>query len=184
MRKVTMRATRRLLAALLLVRTAAPAAAQAGSTFTGPERLYSVQLPAGWRTRVDPSPEGPIATLTNGTAYVNVLAGRVDLTRTAPALRSAMLEEGSKGYFQGWIASLRDVARVQTRPMVRTRAFGYPALRLDVTYRRGDAHDPRTGYALWVQGDRASYFIVATAPSAAFAAASRVVAALRLDGAR
>jgi len=179
-----MRGTIRLLAALLLARVAAPAAAQAGTPFTGPERLYTVRLPAGWRSRVDPSPEGPIATLTDGTAYVNVLAGRVDLTRTTPALRSAMLEEGSKGYFQGWLASLRDVARVRARPVVRTRAFGYPALRLDVTYLRGDARDPRTGYALWVQGDRASYFIVATAPAAAFAPADRLVAALRLDGAR
>ena len=87
-------------------------------------------------------------------------------------------------YFRGWLAALRNAARVQARPVGHARAFGYPSLRLDVTYRRGDARDPRTGYALFVQGNHATYFITATAPAAAFPAADRLVRALRLDGAR
>jgi hypothetical protein len=86
--------------------------------------------------------------------------------------------------FRGWLAALRNAARVQARPVGHARAFGYPSLRLDVTYRRGDARDPRTGYALFVQGNHATYFITATAPAAAFPAADRLVRALRLDGAR
>jgi hypothetical protein len=162
----------------------APAAAQGATTFVGPERLFTVVVPAGWQSRVEPSPEGPITWFTDGTAYVSVMGGRVDVTGVTPQLRARFLEEGSQPYFSGWLGALRDLGRVQTRPVAHTRAFGYPALRLDVTYRRGDARDPRTGYALYVQGDRATYFITATAPSRAFPAADRLVAALRLEGAR
>jgi hypothetical protein len=179
MRRITL-----FLLASLLVRPAAPAAAQQGTPFVGPDRLFSVVVPAGWQTRVEPSPEGPITWLTDGTAYVSVMGGRVDMTRVAPQLRARLLEEGSQPYFRGWLDAVRNVGRVQARPVTRTRAFGHPALRLDVTYRRGDARDPRTGYALFVQGDRATYFITATAPARAFPAADRLVAALRLGGAR
>ncbi|HEX2210376.1 MAG TPA: hypothetical protein VHG93_22045 [Longimicrobium sp.] len=179
-----MRRTTLFLLAFLLALPGAPAAAQGGTAFVGPERLFTVIVPHGWRARVDPSPEGPITWLTDGTAYVTVMGGRVDVTRVAPRLRARFLEEGSQPYFRGWLDALRDLGRVQARPVARTRAFGYPALRLDVTYRRGDARDPRTGYALYVQGDRATYFITATAPARAFPAADRLVAALRLEGAR
>jgi hypothetical protein len=162
----------------------APAVAQGANPFVGPDRLFTVMLPAGWRSRVDASPEGPITWFTDSTAYVSVMAGRVDVTRVTPQLRARFLEEGSEPYFRGWLDALRDVGRVQARPVVRTRAFGYPALRLDVTYRRGDARDPRTGYALFVQGDRATYFITAIGPARTFSAADRLVAALRLGGAR
>ncbi len=163
---------------------AAPATAQEADTFVGPERLFTAIVPAGWQSRVEPSPEGPITWFTDGTAYVSVMGGRVDATGVTPQLRARHLEEGSEPYFRGWLDALRGVGRVQARPVEHTRAFGYPALRLDVTYRRGDAHDPRTGYALFVQGDRATYFITATAPDRAFPAADRLVTALRLEGAR
>jgi hypothetical protein len=179
-----MRPTALFLLAFLLALPGAPAAAQEPSTFVGPERLFTVIVPAGWRSRVEPSPEGPITWFTDGTAYVSVMGGRVNVARAEPRLRARLLEEGSQPYFHGWLSALRDVGRVQARPVARTRAFGYPALRLDVTYRRGDARDPRTGYALFVQGDRATYFITATAPARAFPAADRLVAALRLGGAR
>lgn len=163
----------------------APAAAAQGTTpFVGPEQLFTATVPAGWRSQVEPSPEGPITWFTDGTAYVSVMGGRVDVTSAPPQLRARHLEEGSQPYFRGWLDALRGMGRVQTRPVASTRAFGYPALRLDVTYRRGDARDPRTGYALFVQGDRATYFITATGPTRTFAAADGLVAALRLEGAR
>lgn len=162
----------------------APAAAQGADTFVGPERLFTAIIPAGWRSQVEPSPGGPITWFTDGTAYVSVMGGRVDVTHATPQLRARYLEEGSQPYFRGWLDALREVGRVQARPVAHTRAFGYPALRLDVTYRRGDARDPRTGYALFVQGDSATYFITATGPARTFPAADRLVAALRLGGAR
>lgn len=180
-----------LLAALLALSSCArdepaprPGSAAGGaSTFEDAEGLFSASLPAGWRSQVDSTAEGPITTFTDGTAYVSVMAGRVDLTAVAPQLRARVLEEGAQPYFQGWLNALRGMARVQARPVVQTRAFGVPGLRLNVAYRRRGVRGPRTGYALFVQGNRAVYFITATAPSRAFPAADRVVAALRLGGA-
>ena len=179
-----MRRTTLFLLAFFLALPGAPAAAQEASAFVGPERLFTLTVPAGWRSRVEPSPEGPITWFTDGAAYVSVMGGRVDVRRVTPQRRARLLEEGSQPYFRGGLDALRGVGRVRARPVARTRAFGYPALRLDVTYRRGDARDPRTGYALFVQGDRATYFITATAPARAFPAADRLVASLRLGGAQ
>jgi hypothetical protein len=181
-----MRRTLTFLPVVLLALSATPPRAQqpAGTPFVGPERLFSVRLPAGWSARTEASPEGPITWLTGENAVVSVMAARVPAPRRDPRLLDRLLADGGQVYFQGWLGALRGIGRVQARPVTRTRVFGYPALRLDVTYRRGDARDPRTGYALYALGDNTSYFITASAPARSFPAADRVVTALRPGGGR
>ena len=178
-----MRRTLAFLHAVLLAGCITPAAAQpAGTPFVGPGRLFSVRLPAGWSARTEPSPEGPITWLTGESAVVSVMAARVPGAPPDPRLRDRLLVDLSQPYFQGWLGALRRVGRVQARPVTRTRLFGHPALRLDVTYLRNDARGPRTGYALFTLGDNTPYFITASAPVRSLPAANHVVEALRPGG--
>jgi hypothetical protein len=175
-----------LLPALVAAAAHTGAAAQpAPRPFVGPDRLFTLAIPLGWAVQTSPTPEGPITWLASGRANVTVMAWRLPRTRAAAPVET-LLEGLAQPYLDGWLRALRDKGPVRARPVTHTRFLGYPALRLDVTYWKHDADDPRTGYALFALGGGASYFVTANARAGApgIAAADAIVATLRPGGGR
>lgn len=82
-------------------------------------------------------------------ANLSIMTTDGNLPGTISAERGSHLRvEGSKPFFQGWINGLKEQARVEgTGNIYPTQFAGFDALRMDVTYYRDDADDPRQGYS-------------------------------------
>lgn len=97
-------------------------------------------------------------------------------------LQSHMLVEGSKPFFQGWLNGLKEQARVEgTGDIYPTRWGNFNALRMDVTYYRGDADDPRQGYCIFLNGDKTIFFISVTGSRSRFKELEEVISTIRIE---
>jgi len=145
-----------------------------------PDRRFTLQLPAGWTVerKVDANGWLTVARSENPVAKLIILANPLPSLEGEPAdLRDRQLGEMARTVFPGWIKSLEDQGRVEIlRRAYRVKVRGMDALRLDVRYFLGDAHDPRQAQALFLFSRRSSFFLVSSAERAGLAAEDKVLA--------
>jgi hypothetical protein len=148
--------------------------------YRDPDRRFMLQLPAGWTVerKVDANGWLTFAQSKNPVAKLIVLANPLPSLEGEPAdLRDRQLVEMARAVFPGWIKSLEDQGRVEIlRRAHRVKVRGMDAMRLDVLYFLGDAHDPRQAQALFLFSRRSSFFLVSSAERAGHAAGEKVLA--------
>lgn len=175
----------RLAVAILLIPALTVAAQVSARNYRDPAGAFTIKLRSGWeakRERADDSWN----TVISSDKYVGKLA--ILTIRAAPEsgtsdeLRSRMLVGASKPFFDGWLASLKEQARVERASRVyKTSVAGVDALRMDVTYYRGDGNDPRTGYAVYCFGDKNTFFISLTGNETGVAALERILSTIEIE---
>ena len=175
----------RLAVAILLIPALTVVAQTSAKTYRDPAGAFTIKLRRGWeakRERADDSWN----TVISSDEYVGKLA--ILTIRAAPKsgasddLKSRMLVGSSKPFFDGWLASLKEQARVERASRVyKTSVAGVDALRMDVTYRRGDGNDPRTGYAVYFFGDKNTFFISLTGNETGVTAMERILATIEIE---
>ncbi len=179
-----MRATK-LFAALLLLSTLNTAAQVRTRTYRDPAGAFTIKLRDGWeatRERADDSWN----TIISSDRHVGKLA--ILTIQAAPQagasdeLRSRMLVGSSQPFFEGWLNGLKGQARVEKKSIVyRTTVGGLDALRMDVTYYRGDSNAPRIGYAAYLLGRKNTFFISLTGSETGVAALERILSTIEIE---
>jgi hypothetical protein len=154
--------------------------------YAAPDGAFSVKLPHGWEVKREEDGESYMTVFTSGeyrAANLSILTGDTGLIKTAPTdLQDYTLTDASQGPFQGWLDGLKEQARVESSGKVyRTRVDGIDALRLDVTYYRGDGDDPRKGYALFLIGQKKTFFISLTGARPGFAELEKIISTLDIE---
>jgi hypothetical protein len=116
-------------------------------------------------------------------ANLSIMTIKGGAEKTASAeLKSHRLVEGSKPYFQGWINGLKEQARVEgTGNIYPVRFANFEALRMDVTYYKGDANDPRQGYSVFLFGDKTTFFISLTGSQSRFKELEAIISTIRVE---
>lgn len=146
---------------------------------------FAVSIPEDWRVEREERNGAYMTTIRpnpNRAANLSILTVKAAPAETDSAeLRSFMLTEGSKPFFRGWVEGLREQARVEGRGEVEpTQLDNSNALRMDITYYRGDADDPRLGRGIYLIGDKATFFVSMTASRSGFRELEEIVATLRI----
>jgi len=171
--------------ALLLILALTTAAQVGARTYRDPEGAFTIELPAGWGAEREQAGDS-WNTVISSDKHAGKLA--ILSIRAAPEagvsdeLRSRMLVGSSQPFFEGWLKSLKGQARVEkTGKVYRTTVGGVEALRMDVTYYRGDENDPRTGYAAYLFGRTNTLFISLTGSGPGVAALERLLATIKIE---
>jgi hypothetical protein len=147
---------------------------------------FSIKVPDGWAVEREEK-DGAYMTVIRPTrqrpANISILTIKAARARTDPAeLQSRTLVESSQPFFRGWFDGLAEQARVEDRSDVYpTRFANLNALRLDVTYYRDDADDPRRGYAVYLIGDRTTCFITLTAGRSQLKELEEILSTIRIE---
>lgn len=154
--------------------------------YTAPDNSFALKIPGGWKLQREEK-DGAYITVIRPGQYgaVNLAIMTIKATgsSSAPAeLKSHLLVESSKPFFQGWIDGLKEQTRVEgTGDIYPTRFAGFDALRMDVTYYRNDGDDPRRGYSLYLRGDTTIFFISATGSQSRFKELEEIIATIHLE---
>jgi hypothetical protein len=154
--------------------------------YTDPDDSFAVDIPAGWqveRSEHDGAYMTVIRPDQRRADNVSIMTIKAAAAATDPAeLKSFMLTESSKPFFENWLDGLREQARVEgTGEVEPVRFDNLSALRMDVTYYRGDADDPRRGRCVFLLGSRTTFFICLTASSSRFKALEDVTSTLQVE---
>jgi hypothetical protein len=179
-----MRATK-LFAALLLLAMLGNAAQVRTRTYRDPAGAFTIKLGDGWeaaRERADDSWN----TIISSEKHVGKLAiltiKAAPPAGTSDELKSRMLVGSSQPFFDGWLGGLKEQARVEKSSRVyRTTVGGLDAVRMDVTYYRGDRNDPRTGYAAYLLGRKNTFFISLTGSETGVAALEKILSTIEIE---
>jgi hypothetical protein len=169
------------------VKTAANRGDVRTKVYRDPDGDFAVNIPEDWRVEREEKKNGAYMTTIrpdpNRAANLSILTDKAAPTETDSAeLRSFMLTEGSKPFFRGWVEGLREQARVEGRGVVEpTRLDDTNALRMDITYYRNDADDPRQGRGIYLIGDKTTFFISMTANRSRFGELEEIVNTLRVE---
>lgn len=155
--------------------------------YSDPDGDFSIQIPDGWTvereeldgafmTVIHPQQQQRAANLSIMTIKV------VPPPNDSAELQSNMLVESSRPFFSGWLDGLAEQAKVKDASEgYRTRFDKFNALRLDVTYHRDDAEDPRRGYGIYFIGDRTTFFLTLTAGRSQFKALEEILSTVRIE---
>jgi hypothetical protein len=161
--------------------------AAAGSRdYTDPDRAFSIKVPDGWKVEREEK-DGAYMTVLRSDEYraanLSILTANVAPAKTASAdLQDYTLTEAGKPFFQGWVDGLKEQAHVEGLGEVYgTRVDNFAALRLDITYYRGDGDDPRKGYGLFLYGRRTTFFISLTGSRLGFAELEKIISTLNIE---
>jgi hypothetical protein len=154
--------------------------------YTAPDNAFAINIPAEWQVEREEN-DGAYMTMIRPAEQraANLSIMTID---AAPAetdsaeLQSYTLTEAGEPFFRGWVEGLREQARVEGEGDVRpTRFANTSALRMDVTYYRGDADDPRRGRAIFLIGEDTTFFVSLTASSQLFGELEEIVSTLRIE---
>jgi len=168
-------------------RVSAPvnSAAVSSRDYRAPDNTFAIKIPDGWRLERDEKDEAVMTVIRSDqyrAANLSIMTINGALPKTAAELRSHMLVEGSKPFFQGWIDGLKDQARVEgTGNIYPTRFASFDALRMDITYYRNDADDPREGYSVFLTGDRTTVFISLTGSRSRIRELEKIISTMRIE---
>jgi hypothetical protein len=154
--------------------------------YADPDDAFAVNIPAGWQVEREEHDGASMTAIRPGHHRAHNIA--IMTVKAAPAptdsaeLKSFTLTDSSKPFFKGWLEGLREQARVEgTGEVYPTRFDNSSALRMDVTYYRGDADDPRQGRCVYLIGKRTTFFICLTASSSRFGELEEVTSTLRIE---
>lgn len=156
------------------------------SDYSDPDGAFAIKIPDGWRVEREEK-DGAYMTVIrperHGAANLSIMTIKTAPAGAAPAgLRSHMLLEGSKPFFQGWLNGLREQARVEgTGEIKPTRLDKFDAVFMEVTYYRGDADDPREGYCVFLSGEKTTFFISLTGSRPRFEELKEIISTLRIE---
>ena len=167
--------------------TAMPEAANA-KVYKDPDGAYSVQVPDGWSVQRDLREAGWM-TIISSQAHVAklvILAEPIPPHDDASSdLQEHFLRELGQPMFNGWFESLKAETKINdVRKVYKTEFNGFPALRMDVVYNKGDKHDPRTSCAIYFLSRRTSFFLVPSGDQGGFKEAYGVLSSLRVEPGR
>ena len=165
--------------------------------YTDPDDAFAIDLPEGWKAERQLNSEPWIGLVSStGKASSTVIssdnykaAKLVIFTmpqgsmKDAPAdLKENYLTELGKPLFTGWLAGLKEDARVEKASKVyKTRLNAVEALRMDVTYYRGDEYDPRTGYGAVLLGNYTGFYIMLSGNYDGVEALEEIFSTLRIE---
>lgn len=154
--------------------------------YNDPDNAFAIKIPGGWRVERNEE-DGAYMTVIrpdqSRAANLSIMTINGAPTKTDPAeLKSHTLAEASKPFFQGWINGLREQARVEgTGNVYPTQFVNFDALRMDVTYYKGDADDPRQGYTVFLFTDKTTFFISLTGSQSRFKELEEIISTLRIE---
>lgn len=154
--------------------------------YSDPDHAFTVRIPGGWRIEREEK-DGAYMTVIRPEQYraanISILTIKAAPGTTGPPeLKSHMLVESSKPFFQGWINGLREQARVEvTRGVHPTRLDKFDALGLEVDYYRGDADDPRKGHCVFLIGDKTTFFIALTGSLTRFEEMEEIISTASIE---
>lgn len=101
----------------------------------------------------------------------------VDVTQ----LQRRLLEELCRPFFRGHVDALREAGRLETSGKVnRTMALGRDAMRSDFTFYPKKDGKRRLGFAVYLHGDRTSYFFAVTSNDQEYPAAAQMFEATEI----
>lgn len=154
--------------------------------YRDPNGDLSIKIPDGWtvmREELDGAHMTVIRPEQQSAANLSIMTIKAAPLRTDSAeLQSHMLVESSRPFFRGWVDALVKQARVEDRSDVYpTRFANLNALRLDVTYYRDDAEDPRRGYGIYLIGERTTFFLTLTAGRSQFKELEEILSTVRIE---
>jgi hypothetical protein len=154
--------------------------------YSAPDDSFTVNIPAGWQVERSEHDGAYMTVIRSGqqrAENVSIMTFEVPPAATDPAeLKSFELIEISKPFFKNWLEGLSEQARVEgTGEIEPTRFDSLSALRMNVTYYRGDANDPRRGRCIFLLGSKTAFFICLTASSSRFGALEDVTSTLRVE---
>jgi hypothetical protein len=165
---------------------ASPPGGVGSRDYKDPDGAFAVKVPGGWKVEREDK-DGAYLTVIRHEQYraanLSILTIPGASAKNAPAdLQPHVLADSSRPFFQGWIGGLKEQARVEgTGDVYPTQFKNFRAMRLDVTYYRGDADDPRSGYAIFFYGDKTSYFISLTGSRSGFKELEEIISTLRIE---
>jgi hypothetical protein len=154
--------------------------------YLAPDRAFVIKIPGDWKLERDEK-DGAFMTSIRpaGEHAANLSIMTINGALTKPdsaGLKSHMLVETSKPFFQGWMNGLKEQARVEgTGQIYPTRFADFDALRMDVTYYRDDPDDPRRGYCVFLLGDKTTFFISLTGSKSRFKELEKIISTIRLE---
>jgi hypothetical protein len=166
-----------------------PAGERAGGgakNYSDPDDAFTIEIPPGWKVEREEK-DGAYMTIIRPEQYsaANLSIMTINVAQpknTSADLQSYMLSESSRPFFQGWINGLKEQARVEgTGEIYPTEFANVSAMRMDVTYYRNDADDPREGYSLFLNGDKTTFFISLTGSRARFNELKEIISTLRIE---
>jgi hypothetical protein len=135
--------------------------------YRAPDGTFAIKIPDDWKLERNAQDDAWI-TLIDSNKYsaaklVIMTAGIPPMADDPPDLKSLKLSGLAEPFFKGWVGAINEQARVEgTGNIYKTRFRNADALRMDVSYYRGDKDDPRTGYGLFLFGKKSLFFITLT----------------------
>jgi hypothetical protein len=154
-------------------------------TYRDPAGAFTLQLRNGWEAKREKADDS-WNTIISSDKHVGKLA-LLTIRAAPPAgtsdeLKSRMLVGSSQPFFEGWLNGLKEQARVERASRVyKTTIGGRDALKMDITYYRGDRNDPRTGYAAYLFGRKNTFFISLTGSATGVSALERVLSTFEIE---
>lgn len=159
--------------------------------YADPGGAFSIEIPGGWKVERQEARgahmNGAHMTVVTSEEYCAANLSIMTL-KDAPAktdsadLQDYTLTEGSKLFFRSWVDGLKEQARVEGAGKVyRTRVDNVNALRMDITYYRGDADDPHKGYGLFLIGSKTTFFISLIGNRQGFEELEKVISTLNVE---
>jgi hypothetical protein len=173
------------------VRTQGDRVSAGRKDYADPDGAFSIKIPDGWKVEREEASgahmTGAQMTVVTSEEYraanLSIMTFKDAPPKTDPAdLQDYMLTEGSEPFFRNWVDGLKEQARVEGKGNVyRTRVDNVDALRMDITYYRGDADDPRKGYALFLIGPKTTFFISLTGNRQGFEELEKIISTLDIE---
>lgn len=154
--------------------------------YTDPDNAFTIRIPDDWGVERDEK-DGAYMTVirpeqSRGANLSIMTIKAVRETTDSAELKSYMLVESSKPFFQAWVNGLREQARVEVTRDVHTMRFNNSdALGLNLNYYREDADDPHRGYCVFLIGDKTTFFIASTASRTRFKELEEIVSTIRIE---
>jgi hypothetical protein len=154
--------------------------------YSDPDHAFALKIPDGWKVEREEKDEAYLTVISHNqyrAANLSIMTIKAAPAKTdSDELKSHMLVESGKPFFQGWINGLREQARVEGTGAIYPTRFGdFDALRMDVTYYRDDADDPRQGYSVFLIGSKTTFFISLTGSRARFRELEEIISTIRLE---
>lgn len=159
---------RRALILLSLVTATAVAADRraVAKPYVDPDGYFTMDVPGGWKVvhSEDDNGKHTLFTSEKGIGTIEFLVIPLPPLAASPDdLRARLLAELSRPYFTGWLGGFKgQVKNVKAEKVKKIKVDGKDALRLSVSYERGDASDPRKGHATFLLGKSATFFFALT----------------------
>lgn len=169
-----------------VVQTPGERAGDSAQDYTDPDDAFAIKIPSGWKVEREEN-DGAYMTIIRHEQYraanLSIMTIKAAPPNNTPAdLQPHMLSESSKPFFQGWLDGLSEQARIEGTGEVYPTVFdNVSAVRMDVTYYRGDADDPRKGYSIFLNGDKTTFFISLTGNRSRLRELEEMISTLRVE---